>query len=375
MINYLQNEKFCKPIEQFNISELHCEMSIDQLACICNVIKINRPRKIVEVGVAAGGTTTVIYECARMLDLKCEIYSVDIAENHYTDKNKRCGYVAEDYIHNNYSDQITHQFLLGKYFPEQIDKIGNNIDMLILDSVHALPGEVLDYLVARPFLSSRAVVILHDITLWNSTYAPFSMPTNLLLNIERGIKTVNWKKNVPDIGIIAVDSANYSSDEDLFWLLMAEWQHKLSKYEVKTYRDFYERSYGSGLVEIFDKSFLLNRKKNDLPVRRWIMNEYRLFVESYKKILLYGCGKRGKILFTELKKYKCPDGFIVSEKGSNEEDLPIYVFDELNCINQEVLIIVAAYDEAIVTKLENSKYHWVKVPEEIWKVLEWNYEE
>lgn len=42
---------------------------------------------------------------------------------------------------------IKHQFLLGKAIPFVLERIGKDIDFLILDTAHCLPGELLDFIV------------------------------------------------------------------------------------------------------------------------------------------------------------------------------------------------------------------------------------
>ena len=69
------------------------------------------------------------------------------------------------------NDEVEHRLVLGKniaqVLPEIVDvqhkgtnAFGGGIDLLVLDTIHSLPGELLDYIVCLPFLSSNAVVIL-----------------------------------------------------------------------------------------------------------------------------------------------------------------------------------------------------------------------
>ena len=46
--------------------------------------------------------------------------------------------------------------------PDVIDEIGSDIDFLILDTLHIVPGEILDFLVCLPYLTKDAIVVLHD---------------------------------------------------------------------------------------------------------------------------------------------------------------------------------------------------------------------
>lgn len=60
-------------------------MSDFELSFLCGALKAFRPKKIVEIGVAAGGTTTVILNCLEKINSYCEVYSVDICEKCYID--------------------------------------------------------------------------------------------------------------------------------------------------------------------------------------------------------------------------------------------------------------------------------------------------
>ncbi len=53
------------------------EMTEAQSAFLCGLLDWKRPRKIVEVGVAAGGTTAIIMQCMENLKTEYEIFSVD----------------------------------------------------------------------------------------------------------------------------------------------------------------------------------------------------------------------------------------------------------------------------------------------------------
>lgn len=56
------------------------EMSEFESVFLCGLIREMKPKKIVEIGVAAGGTTAIILECLSQLDLNknknTELYSI-----------------------------------------------------------------------------------------------------------------------------------------------------------------------------------------------------------------------------------------------------------------------------------------------------------
>ena len=165
---YKSIRKFKKPREilKYNDSVV-CEMTDVQLDFLCGMIRKHQPHKLIEVGVAEGGTSAVVLNCLQMECPDCEMYSVDLNENLYRNDNYKTGYVLSDlssYLRN----LDKHHLLTGGILPEFIYEIGSDIDFVILDTVHRLPGEILDFLCVLPFLSENAVVVLHDITMGTS---------------------------------------------------------------------------------------------------------------------------------------------------------------------------------------------------------------
>lgn len=99
-----------------NLSEDGAEMSELQLSMLCGLIKEYRPQKIVEVGVAAGGTTAVILNCLSLIELDTWVYSVDLSERYYRDTSKKTGYLAEEYKKLT-NKKVNHQQYGGGIFP------------------------------------------------------------------------------------------------------------------------------------------------------------------------------------------------------------------------------------------------------------------
>lgn len=94
---YKSVELYNKPEEELKkiIKSYYSEMTSFQHAFLCGLIKENRPRKIVEIGVSAGGTTGIILCCLKMLDTKAEMYSVDLSENWYRCEKHETGFAAK----------------------------------------------------------------------------------------------------------------------------------------------------------------------------------------------------------------------------------------------------------------------------------------
>ena len=105
-----------------------CEMTEYDHSFLCGMIKLKNPKKVLEIGVAEGGTTAVIINCLSLLgEAKREVYSVDIAEMLFYDKEKKVGYEYDRLVSYIDTTDIIHHMLLGKTIAKQIKKIGTDI--------------------------------------------------------------------------------------------------------------------------------------------------------------------------------------------------------------------------------------------------------
>ena len=260
------------------------DMSEFDSAFLCSLLKTCRPKKILEVGVSNGVTTSIILQTLEDIGQPFEMYSVDLSNELYYDKTKNTGHVAAFAKENNlFAPQSTlcgeHKFYLGKYLPQVIDEICGDIDFVILDTVHYTPGELLDFPVMLPYIKDGSVVVLHDIVLNQanlSWHKPDAHATGLLLSaVTAHEKFLNSQAantfNYPNIGAFRIDESTRANIENVFLALMLTWNYLPKDDEVKIYREFYQKHYPEELLTIFDEAVRLNRgnvafkKKEDDP--------------------------------------------------------------------------------------------------------------
>ena len=177
---YQSVELYSKPEE--GITNLqYSEMTSFQHAFLCGLIKENRPNKIVEVGVSAGGTTGVVLQCLKMLNIKATMYSVDLSERWYRNESYETGFAVKEMGKD--WGRVTHEFLLGRAIPFYLEQIGKDIDFLILDTTHCLPGELLDFIICLPYLKDGCTVVLHDTIESHLTGVDLEIATKLLFDV------------------------------------------------------------------------------------------------------------------------------------------------------------------------------------------------
>ena len=311
------------------------EMSAFDRAFLCGLIKKYRPRKMVEAGVAAGTTSAVILNCLGSLELETVCYSIDICENYYRDSSRKSGYVVDevkDRIKN--CDKINHKMLLGKSFPERLEEIGGEIDFLILDTMHRLPGDLLDFIAAYPFLSEHAIVVLHDIGLNLLNQNDFYMAPKVVFDTVSADKylmaDVDQLHGLPNIGAFRITKATRDNIGDLFSCMTYSWHYLPDLKLMRAYRRIVEQYYEDRFLSYFDRAWILQREmaENTVLKKKLLKKAWN----EYEHILFYGAGKVGSIFYYFARENALKiDGVVVSDLSKVNEfeksifdDVPMY---------------------------------------------------
>lgn len=285
------------------------EMSEFDSAFLCGILRKFTPRKVLEVGIAGGGTTAIIEKCLCEINDNFELYSIDISEEFYRDNKLKSGHLGIELDNklmktNNY----THKYLYGNVACSFSDVIGGEIDCLILDTVHSMPGELLDFLSLLPFLKEGCVVVLHDIV-YNHTSrdrlkSEFS--NILLFSAVSGNKYINndetSKKGIANIAAFTVDKSTRDNIGDLFLALLVYWKYMPEERFLLEYKRIIKEYYNSYLNRLFDAAIELNRCDIIVRDKRWQFPFY--WIPENAKVVIYGAGNVGKEFVFQIKKQK-----------------------------------------------------------------------
>lgn len=341
---------------------------------LCGLIKKFKPQKLVEIGVAGGGTTAVVQNCVEKLDLNTQFYSIDLNEDHYWIKGKKTGYLFEEV-----SDQFkkeNHIFYIGKLYADVAEEIGGGIDFLILDTVHFMPGEFLDFLYALPYLRRDAVVVLHDVSLGLINCSD-AICNKLLFDSMTGDKywdiTQIEKGILPNIAAVQINDSTRKSIEDVFTALSINWYYIPKLAVLHKYRLFYEKQYSNECLNLFD-AIIANQIKMKNKKCADIYDYLSKFDDEIKgsTIYIYGAGKRGMSLKSYFESnsidYK---GFVVSDgvdiREYKSDTTNIYHLSDISQ-NCGKIIVAVADCSPIILSLYKEKYDFLLIPEPIWSM-------
>lgn len=283
----------CKPRERV-VSKLpvhsgDIEMSEFDSGFLCGLIQKFRPRKFLELGVASGGTTAIILQCLADLQLDCEIHSVDISPKLYSDSTKETGYLGIQM--KTILPPMYHKFYIGHGIPYFLSEIGAEIDFLLLDTSHFMPGEVLDFIEILPYLTDSAVVCIHDIAISQAPRFHMAHACSVLFQSVTAKKIMNFLPNrgYPNIAAFQITSETRKNIMDVFCALTMRWNYVPAANEMERYKNLIQEKYPAHCLDVYDEA-----------VRRaiyWNERDVLSLFPAGSKIALYGAGHRGRYVF------------------------------------------------------------------------------
>lgn len=233
-------------------------LSDDNLLWICSLIKEYKPKRILEIGVSTGGATSVYLNCIKELNIECELVSID-SETIAFHKKGRPNIGNEVYDLADYLDLTNFKLITGKLISDVSKDIGI-FDMIIMDTVHFIPGEVLDILCLRDNISEGTVIVLDDINI-ESRYPEIykenlksSASNPMILSALNG-NLLFPKKAFPEIGAIVLNKNSFDENR-LLLCLCHKWNSDILDDKDKYFnriRELYGIEFLIKLEVIYDK--------------------------------------------------------------------------------------------------------------------------
>ena len=229
------------------------------------IIRIFKPKKCLEIGVARGGSSIVILNALK--DYNSSLVSLDLREQYYRNKNLTTGFAVKKYfpeLANNkwklFTGEQPHKFL---------SKLDMKYDFLFLDTVHLAPGELFNIIEALPFLEDNAIIVLHDIAFHfpsNNYYKPKTIkfhPSQIYLMtslIGKKIILPNKEKGFENIGAIILYPNQSQYYLNYFLLLLTPWDYLPKESFIEELRVFIKKYYKNDLfLNLFNRSVEENR--------------------------------------------------------------------------------------------------------------------
>ena len=305
------------------------EMTKQECQFLNSLILRNKPIKILELGVSAGGSSVILLNAIKENE-KAKLYSIDYSNHWYKNKDYKTGFVLDKY-----SELKTKwKLFTGALALAFLDQVGDDIDFVFIDTMHINPGEILDFLMVLPFLKEVAMVVFHDTKLFtdlddtdrqSQIMLAFANTNNLLISAiygkkymphgENGINLPYKRTNknlpnvtgseihFPNIGGIKIDKNTRSRIFEVFNLLTLQWIYLPGDNELIEIITFFSKYYDPLLVNHFREIIFLQKIYTPWFYMNIIHNNKKPEISIEHKI-------RHKITVKKLIKWLLPYGVV-----------------------------------------------------------------
>ena len=275
----------------YDIVAPYSEMSKNERYFLNGIIRAIKPKKILEVGVANGGGTAIILNAIRDID-GAELYSVDYRETSYRHPDKPSGFLVEE----KFPELMDKWHIFrGGDISRYIEEIGRNIDLLVLDTVHAHPWETLNFLCILPFMKKDSSwTVLHDISLFAygrytvSSFACRYLFTDVVSD-EKISPISDYGDNPANIGAFKISDVTMKYADNLFESLLIPWELEVPAKDYDDMKKVIERHYTPEQYEAFCNAFAfqqyLNEHKTKLKPGLWYA--LKTFAKTWQPGLYY----------------------------------------------------------------------------------------
>lgn len=232
-------------------------MTSSERSFLNGIIGHFKPKKILEIGVAAGASSAIILNAIKDVE-SAKLYSVDLSTRHCNIPDESTGFAVNRFFPE-LAPPDKWELKTGKLTYEFIDEIGDGIDCCVIDTVHKRPGEILDYLMVLPYLSDNCVVVIHDTAYHTFPDHPRGAPCSLLFSCIKGQKYSlmerKHKDYLPNIGTVVCDGSPMNDSFSIFNLLSLDWEYGIKRETIASLRDFFSRHYSERELYWFDMCY------------------------------------------------------------------------------------------------------------------------
>ncbi len=242
---------------------------------INGIIRKHKPKNCLEIGVGKGGISILILNAIK--DIKNSLLvSIDLHHHVQDDPSKIIGYKVEKYFPEVAKNRW--KLLLGDMPFRFLQKLNLKFNLVIIDTSHIMPGEVLNIIEIMPFLEDNAIIIFPNLishmkkayNIYNFNYTEIDKyiikrtPTSILLmSTLVGKKKIIYNKNriMGNLGYIFLEKNQEKYYENYFLLLMCIWENCLTDEEIFQMRLFIEKYYKKEkYINIFENAILYNKE-------------------------------------------------------------------------------------------------------------------
>lgn len=236
----------------------YSEMSEQDRSFLNTLVLRKQPMRLLELGVCSGASALIMLNAIKNIE-GAHLYSIDYNTQHYKLKDKLTGFYVDNF------PQLKEKWTLktGGLALNFTEEIGGDIDFCLIDTVHANPGEILDFLMVLPYLKKDATLVFHDTNLHARVTSNFQVykqyTNNLLMSSITGSKLIPadtpFISDYPFVNIGAVQLNENTKEHiwEIFNLLTLKWNYMLKDEELEQLSSCFSKFYGEYYADYFNR--------------------------------------------------------------------------------------------------------------------------
>ncbi|MBQ7576657.1 MAG: class I SAM-dependent methyltransferase [Synergistaceae bacterium] len=233
----------------YDIIDPYSEMKKNERYFLNGIIRALKPRKILEVGVSSGGGSAIILNAISDIE-GAKLYSVDYLEKAYGYPEKLSGFLVNEKF-SELANNDKWQIFRGRDISYFIEEIGGDIDLLVLDTEHFHPCEMLNFLCVLPFMKRDSWCVLHDINICgvilNHAFRN-ALATRYLfghvVSDEKILPVSDYDQGRPaNIGAFKISDVTMKYADNLFQSLFIPWKHEPLIRDINDMRNIIKKYY------------------------------------------------------------------------------------------------------------------------------------
>lgn len=232
------------------------EMTFKERAFLNGVVRKTKPKTIVEIGLSAGGSTSVILNAIREMK-NSKLYSFDYNTTWYRDvnlgidKGRKTGFLVNEIVPNLTSKW---ELFTGGVPCKFFDILPNDgVDICFIDTAHYNPGEHLNILEILPFMKKNGIIIYHD-TVYHTVRVSSGTTNCVSINTLNGKRIVLKSENtngLANIGAVILDGKIENMVDGLFSNLSLPWSYKIKFNDFIEMFKHFSTYYSTDMVLIY----------------------------------------------------------------------------------------------------------------------------
>ncbi|WP_290656224.1 class I SAM-dependent methyltransferase [Anaerovibrio sp.] len=344
----------------------HSEMHEVERRFVNGLIRLVKPRNIIEIGVSGGAGSAVILNAISDMP-ESHLYSFDIADKWYMDTSKDVGWVTDLMWPD---DNKQWSLYTGKDVSAYVDQLNCKFDFAIIDTAHVHPVESLNFISVLPYLNDNAVVIFHDLALFTRFSKFDKFPGMSLANklaydtivgkkIEPGGKEyLDFNLGIPSIGAVQISSDTRKYVDNIFNMLFFPWAGFFVADYIFDVADVVRKKYSSKLLQKFCDAVSLNARLHYNEMEYSLYNEKAMNdILLAKEMIFYGAGKICTSLLKFIQQNDCRNPDLILDKDVSKHNLfgvPIKEPDFDGIDFAQTVFIVTIKDKDTVQEVKDS---------------------